>query len=93
MGLHLATLVTGAAVGTLVIYVTKDEDARKTMERFIDGTGEAFMAFLRRITPEKTGDIHKESGAEIAVAEKKPSEESTAPPLKEQTADGEKAVH
>lgn len=93
MGLHIATLITGAAVGALVIYITKDEDARKAMERFIDGSGHMFKALLRRITPEKTGEFPEGRERVIAAPEKEASEESTASPPKEQPADSEKAVH
>ena len=55
MGLHVATLLTGVALGTLVAYMTKDEELRKTVERFIDGCMDSFKAFLVRVTPEKTG--------------------------------------
>ena len=51
----LMTFIGGAAVGTLVTYLAKNEDARKTVERFIDGVGVAFTDFLRRMTPGSAG--------------------------------------
>jgi len=59
MGLHVGALLTGAAVGALVTYITKDEDVRKTVERFIDGSVDAFQAFLSRITPEKKSALQQ----------------------------------
>mgnify|MGYP001816430806 CR=1 FL=1 len=47
----LLTFIGGAAVGTLVTYLAKNPEARKTAERFIDGMGEAFTGFLQRMTP------------------------------------------
>lgn len=43
--------VTGAAIGAFIIYITKDEEARKATERFIDGTARAIKNLLRRLTP------------------------------------------
>ena len=51
MGLHVTTFLTGAVVGVLVTSIVKDEEVRKTVERFIDGSVEAFQNFLERITP------------------------------------------
>jgi len=75
MGLHLAALMTGAAVGGLVTYVVKDEQVRKSVEDFIDGTGAAFSRLLQKMTPNQdeaaapevleagTGDDEKDPAA------------------------------
>jgi len=63
----LMTFIGGAAVGTLVTYLTKNEDARKSVEHFIDGMGQAFTDFLGRVTPD---------------ASKQPSSSGVEPPRK-----------
>ncbi|MEN8167408.1 MAG: hypothetical protein ABFR65_08035 [Pseudomonadota bacterium] len=57
----LMTFIGGAAVGTLVTYLAKNEEARKKVEHFIDGMGEAFTDFLHRMTP---GAAEKTAGPE-----------------------------
>ena len=57
----LMTFIGGAAVGTLVTYLTKNEAARKKVERFVDGVGESFTDFLHRMTP---GSTEQTAGAE-----------------------------
>ena len=47
----LMTFIGGAAVGAFVTYLTKNEDARKSVEHFVDSTGQAFTDFLGRVTP------------------------------------------
>ncbi|MDJ0807994.1 MAG: hypothetical protein QNJ78_14325 [Gammaproteobacteria bacterium] len=47
----LMTFVGGALVGTLVTYLAKNEEARKTTERFVDAVGAAFTDYLHRVTP------------------------------------------
>ncbi|MEN8180679.1 MAG: hypothetical protein ABFS39_18945 [Pseudomonadota bacterium] len=49
----LMTFIGGAAVGTLVTYMAKNEHTRKTVERFIDGVGVTFTDFLHRMTPDR----------------------------------------
>lgn len=58
----LMSFIGGAAVGTLVTYLAKNEDARKTVEHFIDGVGVAFTDFLHRMTP---GTAEQTAGSEI----------------------------
>ena len=63
----LMTFIGGAAVGALVTYVSKNEEARKAVEHFIDSTGDAFTAYVRRITPgrqEAAEELSKEQAAE-----------------------------
>jgi hypothetical protein len=68
----LMTFIGGAAVGTLVTYLAKNEDARKKVEHFIDGVGEAFTDFLHRMTPgagEKTaGSAHEPDNETVEKA-------------------------
>jgi hypothetical protein len=47
------TFIGGAAVGTLVTYLAKNEEARKTVDGFIDGVGKKFTDLLQRVTPGK----------------------------------------
>lgn len=93
MGLHVAAMITGAAMGALVTYITKDEEARKTVERFIDGTGDAFQAFLRRITPEKTAGVEDAAEADATVVEIEPAGEPSDPPGTEKAGAAEKSMH
>ncbi len=44
-------LITGAAIGAFIVYITKDEEARRATERFIDGTGRLVKRIIRRLTP------------------------------------------
>ncbi len=63
----LMSFIGGAAVGTLVTYLSKNEEARKKVEHFIDGMGEAFTDFLHRMTPgagEKTAGSAQEPDKE-----------------------------
>jgi len=53
----LPTFLTGAAIGALLVYVTKDKEAREAVERFIDGTGETFKNKIRQMTPKQRGEI------------------------------------
>jgi len=80
--MHITSLIIGAAIGALVTYITKDEDARKTVERFIDGAGDAFQAFLKRITPEKTAEAPKKVEMDVSSDEKGAPEEPKASPAK-----------
>ena len=84
MGLHLTTLLTGAAIGALLTYITKDEEVRKTVERFIDGSIAAFKRFLERITPEQAEMRRGHSG--------KGGPNAQPPPKKVRVAE-KKAVH
>lgn len=73
----LMTFVAGAAVGTLVTYLAKNDEARKTAERFIDGMGASFTDLLHRLTPERTDQA-------VSADEEPESEtvEKTTPPRK-----------
>ena len=53
----LPTFLTGAAIGALLVYVTKDKEIREVVERFIDGTGETFKNKIRQMTPKRRGEI------------------------------------
>jgi hypothetical protein len=66
----LMTFIGGAAVGTLVTYLAKNEEARKTTERFIDGLGTSFTDFLHRITPQRT--VQSKGAGVEADSEAKP---------------------
>jgi hypothetical protein len=48
----MLTFIGGAAVGTLVTYLAKNEEARKNVEKFIDGMGSSFIGLIKRLTPE-----------------------------------------
>lgn len=50
-------LITGAAIGAFIVFITKDEEARKATERFIDGTGKILKSILRRLTPTHSSRI------------------------------------
>jgi len=65
-------LLAGAALGTLLTYITKDEELRKTVENFYDGCVDSFKSFLVRMTPEK-GDTQLETSAESPSASHKNS--------------------
>ena len=94
MGLHLATLFTGAAVGALVTYIAKDEHARKTAEGFIDATGQAFVALLGRITPErKAGEAHEASAQGVTETGEEAPKQAGPPSEGERAAGAEEAVH
>jgi len=56
----LLTFIGGAAVGTLVTYLVKNEQARKTVDGFIDGAGKRFTDLLQRATPETAGQAAPE---------------------------------
>ena len=71
----LMTFIGGAAVGTLVTYLTKNEEARHTVERFIDSAGTNITAMLRKLTP---GESEK--------AEPKPSKAKPKPRPRAKTA-------
>jgi hypothetical protein len=68
----LITFIGGAAVGTLVTYLVKNEEARKTAEQFIDSVGTAFTDFLHRMTPDKA--------RQSETTERAAAQESTEPP-------------
>lgn len=77
----LMTFIGGAAVGTLVTYLAKNEEARKTVDRFIDGMGKSFTDFLHRMTPnvaEKTVNAEAET-AQATVEEAAPAKKTTRP--------------
>jgi hypothetical protein len=80
--MHVTAMIIGAAIGALVTYITKDDDARKTVGRFIDGAGGAFKGFVQRITPEKTAEAREKEEMEVTSDEKPVSEEPEAPPAK-----------
>jgi hypothetical protein len=46
----------------LIVYLTKDEDTRNAVERFVDGAADSFKAFLGWLTPEK-----HEKAAEVSA--------------------------
>jgi len=59
------TFIGGAAVGSLLTYMTKNKDSREAVENFIDGIADVFTNFLRQITPDtKDKNTRKETGAE-----------------------------
>lgn len=65
------TFIGGAAVGTFITYLTKNEEARKSVERFIDSAGQAFTDFLRRVTPVSSGQASDSTaGPERKTAKK-----------------------
>ena len=81
-------------VGTLVTYLAKNEEARKTTERFVDGVGASFTDFLHRVTPERASKpTEADAEPERTVAEKpKPAKaRRAARPKPSETA--EKPVH
>lgn len=94
----LMTFIGGAAVGTLVTYLAKNEDARKTAERFIDGMGLAFTDFLHRMTPDRVkqnaeSEFEPESKAtEKPAAARKPIRGRKAAKAKK-AGSAEKPVH
>jgi len=51
------TFIGGAAVGSLLTYMAKNQETSETVENFIDAMGRAFTDLLRRITPD-TQDIN-----------------------------------
>ena len=59
----MLTFIGGAAVGTLVTYLAKNEEARKSVERFIDGMGTSFIDLIKRLTP------HAEEQTQASEAE------------------------
>ena len=61
-------LVTGAAIGAFIVYITKDEEARRATERFIDGTARVIKNIIRRLTPTHGSQIIEEKAAADAVA-------------------------
>jgi hypothetical protein len=66
------TFLGGAAVGTLVTYLAKNEEARKAVDGFVDGVGKRFTDVLRRVTP-KTEEVAEEAEAEpVAETQAKP---------------------
>jgi hypothetical protein len=68
----LMTFIGGAAVGTLVTYLVKNEEARKAVDGFIDGVGKRFTDLVQRTTP-KTEEVAEQAEAEpVAEAEEKP---------------------
>ena len=62
----LLTFIGGAAVGTLVTYLVKNEEARKAVEGFIDGVGKRFTDLLHGATP-KTEEVVEQAEAEPVV--------------------------
>ncbi|MGD8590314.1 MAG: hypothetical protein PVG22_15925 [Chromatiales bacterium] len=68
----LITFIGGAAVGTLVTYLVKNEEARKAVEGFIDGMGKRFTDLMHRATP-NPGEAAEQAEAEpVAEAAAKP---------------------
>jgi hypothetical protein len=62
----LMTFIGGAAVGTLVTYLVKNEEARKAVDEFIDGVGKRFTDLVHRATP-KTEEVVKQAESEPAA--------------------------
>ena len=60
------TFMGGAAVGTLVTYLVKNDEARKAVDGFVDGVGKWFTNVLHRATP-KTEEVVAEAEAEPVV--------------------------
>ena len=77
----LMTFIGGAAVGTLVTYLVKNEEARKTVEDFIDGVGKGFTDLLHRATPNTEQEAEQAAAEPTAeAAEKtKPAKRATRP--------------
>lgn len=57
-----------AAPSALVTYITKDEEVHRTVERFIDGSIEAFKTVLAGITPEQAGTRWQKNGRGVLKA-------------------------
>jgi hypothetical protein len=68
----LLTFIGGAAVGTLVTYLVKNEQARKTVDGFIDGVGKRFTDLLQRATPETTETAGQAAPEPTVQATEKP---------------------
>jgi hypothetical protein len=95
----LISFIGGAAVGTLVTYLAKNEEARKTVDRFIEGMGESFTGFLHRMTPTKAEKpVSAEAEPvqtiveEAAPAKKKPTRPRRTAKAKKVT-EAEKPLH
>ena len=72
----LMTFIGGAAVGTLVTYLVKNEEARKTVEGFIDGVGKRFTDLVHRATP-VTEKVAEQAEAEPAAEKPKKTKRAT----------------
>jgi hypothetical protein len=68
----LFTFIGGAAVGTLVTYLVKNEEARKTVDGFIDGVGKQFTDLLHRVTPGKPAEAEAVEAETVMQPEAKP---------------------
>jgi excinuclease UvrABC nuclease subunit len=68
----LLTFIGGAAVGTLVTYLVKNEEARNTVERFIDGVGKRFTDLVQRATPDTEHAAEQAAAEPAAEAAEKP---------------------
>jgi hypothetical protein len=68
----LMTFIGGAAVGTLVTYLVKNEEARKAVEGFIDGLGKRFTDLVHRATPAREDEIEEAAAEPAEAAEQKP---------------------
>ena len=100
----LMTFIGGAAVGTLVTYLTKNEEARQTVERFIDSAGTNITAMLRKFIPGESEKLEPKptkakpkprprvKTAAKPAAARKPTTARRVPKAKKATAEG-KAIH
>lgn len=76
----LPTFLTGAAIGALVVYITKNKEAREAVEHFIDGTGEAFKNKLRQMTPKQRGEIIEGEAETVNEPQQERKEAANAKP-------------
>ena len=76
----LPTFLTGAAIGALLVYVTKDKEAREAVERFIDGTGESLKNKIRQMTPKQRGEIIEGKAEAVSETQQEPEEAGRTKP-------------
>lgn len=79
----MLTFIGGAAVGSLITYLSKNEEARKSVEHFIDSMGSAFTDFVKRVTPGESKQAEaSETETTAEVADKPPPAKRTTRPRK-----------
>ena len=66
------TFIGGAAVGTLVTYLVKNEEARKAVDGFINGVGKRFTDLVHRATPKAEEVVEQAEAEPAAEAAEKP---------------------
>ena len=76
----LPTFLTGAAIGALVVYITKNKEARDAVERLIDGTGEALKHTPSQMTPKQRGEIIEGEADTVDEPQRERKEAANAEP-------------